>query len=390
MSQTKVIMIVLNDVKNDSRVKKMARTLGNHGFSVTIFGFSRLNSNEPTIEKIGKDVELRIFPDPRKHIAKGSLPGDRWKLLICGLISEMWPHFERMGPDIVHTHDFGSIRIGGELVKRIRMRGDGVYWIHDAHEYVYGLEQMDGSVLVEAISDHEEFIRIPQKIITVSKPISGALTEDHLLPELPTTILNCPRNPGKFSKRGVKGSLGLPDGTPLIVYSGGLAKQRGVELVVSSLKTLEFYHLCIVTDLNSKYLQNILDLADKIGVSERVHIQGYVDYEEVPSYLSDADIAVHPMLRYKNGDLALPNKLFDYLHARLPIIVSDCETMAGFVEKHNLGAAFESGNISSLIAAIEGIKERDKGNDQIMEDLILKYSWEEQEKILLDIYSVAR
>ena len=383
----KVAMIVLNGVVNDSRVKKTAASLSSHGYEVTIFGFSRKIREGVQRIDLNDDIEVVLFPDRRRNLTYGGDTGDRWKLLQLGLVSEMWPHIQQMKPQFIHTHDFGAIRIGHAFTERLRESGHISCWIHDLHEYVAGLEQLDGGILREALIDEEELIRIPDHLITVSGPIAMELTRDYNLSRPPDTIFNCPKNPGVLSERGVKEGLQLGPENPLIVYAGGLAKERGLENVISSLKTLRSHHLCIVTDKNSKYIPILDRMALDLKVSDRVHFVDYVDNSELPSFISDADIAIHPMLKYRNGDLALPNKLFDYLHSELPIIVGECETMSNFVRRWGLGLSFDTGNLTSLIDTIEkmtgGGFKMDSGNRGY---LVKRYSWEKQEEKIIEIY----
>ena len=384
-------MIVLNGVVNDSRVKKCATSLRNHGYDIRIFGLKKEVGRGTRTFKLDEGVEVTLFPDRRRSLPYGSHSGDKWRLLQLGLFSEIWPHIQKLKPDFIHSHDFGAIRLGHDLVERLRQEGNTSFWIHDLHEYVAGLEQMDEAVLREALIDQKELINRANRLITVSGPIARELLVDYDLSTPPVTIFNCPRYPGKLSKIGVKESLQLERDSPLIVYAGGLAKQRGLENVISSLKTIGKYHLCIIADLNSKYIPVLEKLAAELKVKERVHFVNYVEYSELPSFISDADIAIHPMLKYKNGDLAMPNKIFDYLHSELPIIVGNCETMSKFVEKWKLGVSFESENISSLISAVENLTENPPNIDfETREYLAKRYSWEKQEEKLLTLYEDAR
>lgn len=389
-AQKTSVMIVLNGVVNDSRVKKSAASLISHGYDTKIFGLGNRQDKEVKKIELEGGVEVLLFPDRRRNMAYGSNAGDKWNLLQFSLISEMWPHIREVGPLFVHSHDFGAIRIGHELVERLRSIGYTTCWVHDLHEYVSGLEQLDREIHKIALSEQRDLIKIPEQLITVSGPIASELTRDYNLPIPPTTIFNCPTSPGVLSKIGVKERLKLTKDDILIVYSGGLAKQRGLESVISSLKTLRKHHLCIVADKNSRYIAVLKGLAADLRVGERVHFVDYVDSAELPSFISDADIAIHPMLKYKNGDMALPNKLFDYIHSELPIVVGDCKTMSDFVERWGLGVSFETGNISSLIESIEQISDESYAIDAgAREILVEKYSWAKQEEKLVEIYQNA-
>jgi len=83
----------------------------------------------------------------------------------------------------------------------------------------------------------------------------------------------------------------------------------------------------------------------------------------------------------------LPNKMFEYLMAEIPVIVSNLPEMKGLVEKNKIGVVAQENTPKGLKEAIaEAInldKEELKSNIQKVKEI---YNWEEQEKVLLDVY----
>jgi glycosyltransferase involved in cell wall biosynthesis len=97
-------------------------------------------------------------------------------------------------------------------------------------------------------------------------------------------------------------------------------------------------------------------------------------------------VGVHPLTRYGNAEVALPNKLFDYLHAGLPVVVSDCRAMAEFVHRYRVGRTFAAGDAEALAAALrETIAERGmlRANIAAASE---RFCWEREEPALLDFY----
>lgn len=130
----------------------------------------------------------------------------------------------------------------------------------------------------------------------------------------------------------VRAQAGLADDIPLAVYSGGMHESRGVMTLIQALPLVPEVHLAIVASSpHSARVVDVLAEAERLGRADRVHLVPYVSPEEVSSYLRTADVGVHPLLRSGNAELALPNKLFEYLHARLPMVVSDMPSMADMV-----------------------------------------------------------
>jgi glycosyltransferase involved in cell wall biosynthesis len=105
----------------------------------------------------------------------------------------------------------------------------------------------------------------------------------------------------------------------------------------------------MTSNRQSWYLDHLNDCAEKIGARERLHFIPYVEPEEVVSYLSAATIGISPLpADVVNYDLALPNKLFDYMQAKLPIVVSNCVVAEQVVTELGIGEVFEWSSAQSL------------------------------------------
>ena len=84
----------------------------------------------------------------------------------------------------------------------------------------------------------------------------------------------------------------------------------------------------------------------------------------------------------------MPNKLFEYLMAELPVITSNLKDVKIFVEENNIGEVSQTNDVYGLLHAIEKIIQKDK---KILLDNIHKvkkrYNWEAQEIKLLEVYN---
>jgi hypothetical protein len=86
-----------------------------------------------------------------------------------------------------------------------------------------------------------------------------------------------------------------------------------------------------------------------------------------------------------NHDQALPNKLFEYLHAGLPLVVADAKLMADFVRSNCLGEVFRSGDPAGLADAVRRALEPGRPH-AARADLAARYSWQAQEGKIADLY----
>jgi glycosyltransferase involved in cell wall biosynthesis len=61
-------------------------------------------------------------------------------------------------------------------------------------------------------------------------------------------------------------------------------------------------------------------LAKVHNLEDRVVFAGFVAFKDLPEYLSIADIAVNPMIQTQVSNLALPNKVLQYLACGLTVV----------------------------------------------------------------------
>ncbi len=176
-------MIVLNDVKNDSRVKKCAKALQKANCNVTIFGLSSDKEQQGVKRVEIQGIPTLLFPNPRFTILSSAVRIYTWKYITQGLLAAMWKYLDIEQPDVIHTHDFHSLIIGKELSLRLKKNGQNIRWVHDFHEYVKGLDGLDDEIKELSLNEEKESILHADYLTTVSPTLSTALKNDYKLKE---------------------------------------------------------------------------------------------------------------------------------------------------------------------------------------------------------------
>ncbi len=143
---------------------------------------------------------------------------------------------------------------------------------------------------------------------------------------------------------------------PRLVHSGAGMRKRGTELIVQGViaaangATLDLY----LTKSDPGYLDQLRALAD---TSEgRVTVHDPVPYEDLVGVLNGYDLGIHvlPPVNF-NHLMALPNKVFDYLQARLGVIVGPSPEMAALVEATGYGVRTTDFTPESIAAAVDAL-----------------------------------
>ena len=395
----RVVMLVDNAVEGDSRVQKAARSAADAGWDVTLIGCAHVDAERRW--RLG-DAEVRVLPltdspavvsNPpgvpglrARLVARGGLPlraarlarrpvehaqvrywrarlrDGAWRRLEPGL----WdyervagPVVDELHPDLIHAHDFRMLGVAARAVDRARAAGHAVKLVWDAHEWLPGARpRRDNARWLPAHLGYvREYVGHADAVVTVSDTLADLLVRDHALPERPTVILNAPiAATTETSAPDLRKRCGLPPDTPLLVYSGAMAVQRGVDTVVEALPLLPGAHLAlVVADPAAAYVRQVVARAARHGVGDRVHVLPYVPHRQLVAFLATADIGLIPLHHWPNHEIALITKFFEYAHARLPIVVSDVRTMAETVRATGQGEVFRARDAADLARAVRTV-----------------------------------
>lgn len=85
---------------------------------------------------------------------------------------------------------------------------------------------------------------------------------------------------------------------------------------------------------------------------DQVEFTGFLPHDEALARVARADVGVNPIHRNAKHDTTLPNKLFDYMAAGLPVLTSDSMPSARVVQATGCGAVFRSGDPADLVRAL--------------------------------------
>ena len=306
------------------------------------------------------------------------------------------PVIDALEPDVIHAHDMHLVGVAAHARARARRAGRDVPWIYDAHEYVRGLSQYGGRTarVIAGWADLEgEFIRDAARVVTVSPAIAEALQSDYALASRPAVVLNIPTQdpPGPERVVPLREMCGLGPEVPLITYSGGMTSARGVDTAIEALRVLSGVHLALVCVPHNDtwFVRKLRQQAIGLGVDERVHFVNPVSPGRVVDFLRGTDVGLIPGLSFPSHEMSLPNKLFEYLHACVPVVSSDLQSLGAFLREHRVGVPFPPGDPQGLAEAVRAVLADPEPFRRATMDqrLVARYSWSYEAEVLRSVYS---
>ncbi|MBN1301400.1 MAG: glycosyltransferase [Melioribacteraceae bacterium] len=130
--------------------------------------------------------------------------------------------------------------------------------------------------------------------------------------------------------------LNIPADCKILLYQGVLFEGRGLEKTLTAIKDLHNIHFVLLGEGNIR--STLERLAHDLKIGERVHFLGQIQQELLHEYTSQAD---YGLALIENISLsyyyALPNKMFEYIAAGIPVISSSLPQMKDIIETYNVG-----------------------------------------------------
>lgn len=197
-------------------------------------------------------------------------------------------------------------------------------------------------------------------------------------------IYNCPKTTTVEPTDYFREKFGIPAEKPIFLYQGVLADGRGLEQLIGAFRVLASEAALVVMGFGpgQKRLQAAMQGC------EAAFFHPAVPPDVLLRYTAAADFGlslIEPVsLSY---ELCMPNKLFEYLMAGKPVLVSPTREQQDFVEHHQVGVVARDLTVDSIVTAVRKLLTRDR--DELLRAVQRTravYNWEIQESQLRKIY----
>jgi glycosyltransferase involved in cell wall biosynthesis len=233
-------------------------------------------------------------------------------------------------------------------------------------------------------------------IITVSLPITIAFQLKYKHPNI-TKIRNVPPYSNIAQEPAhnlLRQTLGLPSTTRIALYQGYLQPDRELATLVRAAAHLAPDIVLVLMGQDRRHTRASLEtIIQTEQLSDRVKILPPVPYADLLAWTASANLGLIaiPPEGTLNMHFSLPNKLFEYIMAGLPILSSaNMRSVAEIVKKYNIGRLIEETDPQSLGTAISHLL-NDKDALEIYHQNTYKAAreccWEREQKKLLNVYA---
>jgi glycosyltransferase involved in cell wall biosynthesis len=387
----KVALLVYNSFQHDARVLRHAVALADHGWDVRVI--ATMGSDGPRAERLGAVRVSRLDCDPlpaklaRAAIAArrgrgaassgasvgtviGAVDLDRRAGALRALavraalslhLTLTWLRFHRKAmralraepADVYIANDLDTLPAA--VVARRRLGGRVLYDSHELYTEHVGTPRKTRVARAVQAAVERRLICRADRVITVNESIADELSLRYGASR-PAVIMNVPARPTEprdLEPVDLRRKLGLHPGRRLALYVGGISTGRGMEEMVASARFLDDVDIVLLGPVSASYRRGLEESAAAAGVADRVFFASAVAGNEVMQHAAGADVGLVPYRNTcLNNYLSLPNKLFEYLAAGVPVVASDFPELRRVVRGEEVGATCDPDDPADIARAI--------------------------------------
>ncbi len=328
----KITLATLSDIATDQRIQRIARTLSEEGYDVKILSrkIHKRHSNATAQYSI---VRRKIW------FKKGFLMYANYNIML--FIQLLFAK-----TDVITANDLDTLTACA-LVAFLRRKP----LVYDSHELFTGLPELNKRPMTRKIWSFFEHVCIKKTVAqsTVCESIAKELENKYGKPFV--VVRNVPHYAS-----GIDISSDSPRNEKILIYQGSLNMGRGIEIMIKAMQYLDGFTLVIA---GTGYLENTLrKLTAELNLNHKVTFTGLLSPSELKKLTSKAQLGLSLeediCVNYK---YALPNKLFDYIQARVPVLTSNLPEMKRITEKYKIGTSIEVTSAEELANIINNIFE---------------------------------
>lgn len=366
----KVFVTVSNDLATDNRVLKVCQTLYDRGYLPHLVG-----------RQMSTSIDMPQLPFPYTRMR---LIFNRGPLFYAELNLRLFFFLLFGKAQRIHANDLDTL-LPAWLVARL-LRRELVY---DTHEYFLGVPEIQNRKLVKKVWKTIESTIFPKlhSVITVNDSIAKLYEKEYGVKLV--VMRNIPlRFPGKISPVS-RDDLGVYESDFLLILQGaGINVDRGAEEAVHMMSYLEGCRLIIAG--SGDVIDSLKKISQDEGIRGKVIFLPKMNYSELIRVTACCNLGLtldkDTNINYR---FSLPNKLFDYVHAGVPVFASNLPEVSKIIEQYGVGIITPDHNPEKMAALVNDLRNNEellKQMKQACAQATLTLNWQTEAGILSLFY----
>jgi glycosyltransferase involved in cell wall biosynthesis len=296
--------------------------------------------------------------------------------------------------DLIVANDLPSLQAGYLLAQAHK-----VPLIYDAHEnyteqitlskgYAAMLEKVEVDVV-----PHVRFWIVPNELMGEQIIRKYKIKYDVEF-QRPLVIQNAvkfwPEYRNQAGNDWIRAKLQLPREYKILLFQGGFIKNRNLEPLIEAMKYTRNKHVKLVMLGFGTYVEVLKAKVKRGSLEQQVYFLDAVPQDALLQVTCSADAGIIPYPAVdRNTRYCSPNKLYEFIQARLPILANDLPYLRKMIVGQDIGAVYELSSPKAVARAIDHFFSDETRLQRYRENLELLSSevcWEVEENKLIEEY----
>lgn len=369
LKNPRVAFSVTNCICHDQRVLKIAQTVRSLDCDITLIG--RKSSDCCSLDSVPfKTYRFRMI------FKRGFLFYAFFNVRLFGFLL-----LHRY--DLLVSNDLDTL-LPNYLVSKLKH----VPLVYDSHEYFTGVPEIQDRPFVRLVWKTIEKSIFPRlkHVMTVSDSIANQYESEYGFK--PVTVRNCSLDTEQiipFSREELEIN---PDHLLLILQGTGINIDRGGEELIDAVSLTDKVSLLVIG--SGDQFEFLIGKVSQMGLTGQIKFIKKLEWKELMRYTRSADAGLSlDKNSNMNYNFSLPNKIFDYISAGIPVIATDLYEISKIVHEYNCGILISEPAPEEISKAI--IKLRDnkdlltelKHNAAIASETV---NWENESLKVMELY----
>jgi glycosyltransferase involved in cell wall biosynthesis len=365
----KIAYLVLNDFEYDTRARLEVETLLGAGHRVDVIAATG------AITDSFQNARIHRVPQWRGPTRKFRFV--QYNLLAASIGA-------RIRADVYHAVDLDAL-----LAAYWASCQRGAPIVYEARELYTELEPLTGRKAAARTWEllERRLIGRAARVITINESIAEELCRRYGIVR-PEIIRNVAPLPGPITPIDLRSKFDIPRDWKVIIYQGVLRPGQGLNYAVEIMRCLDKMALIFIGDGVIK--SELEESVSRSGIADRVKFGGRVPPADLLPYTAGADAGLLLMEDVAlNNRLALPQKLFQYLVAGIPQIVSPMPEIAAFVKGEGTGIVVPPADPEAAACDVASFLSNDAALDRACENCrhsAARNNWGLESRKLVEIY----
>ncbi|GCE31106.1 hypothetical protein KDA_65900 [Dictyobacter alpinus] len=384
-----VCMHVVRDVQIDIRAQRTAETLARAGCQVTVLDVATLENTIGNTSATGYIVQhINVATDFGATRFTHAAWSKALSIFVRGTLNLL-----KQPADVYHACELtalpacylaATLRRKPLIFEAYELPLQDIHYktISKSHQLWYGFMKIALRYLLAHCT----------AVIAVSPPIVAELQRRYHISRI-LLLRNIPYYQHPIKTDMLRQQLRLPASKRIALYQGNLQPDRGLDRLVRAAAYLEPENIIVMLGQNIGTTRAELEQLIMLQkVQAHVKILAPVPYAELATWTASADIGltIIPLDYTRNMKLCLPNKLFEYIQAGLPVLSSPLEAIRDILVSYNVGKVVRSMNPAEVGMAINSML-KDPDELACMRANALRAAkqdlcWERESLKLIDLY----